>query len=77
MTLVAISQKPVMQWVFEDIKNNTVVLKNEGKKIVTNYNGDVGLYVITFNSPKQFETFRCLIEMLLKIRLYFVDGTCP
>ena len=57
---------------FEDIKNNTVVLKNEGKKVVTNYNGDVGLYVITFNSPKQFET---LIKSMLDYDPNFIHKT--
>jgi hypothetical protein len=57
---------------FEDVKNNKVVLKNEGKKVVTNYNGDVGLYVITFNSPKQFET---LIKSMLDYDPNFIHKT--
>ena len=57
---------------FEDVKNDKVVLKNEGKKVVTNYNGDVGLYVITFNSPKQFET---LIKSMLDYDPNFIHKT--
>ena len=57
---------------FEDLKNDKVVLKNEGKKVVPNYNGDVGLYVITFNSPKQFET---LIKSMLDYEPNFIHKT--
>jgi hypothetical protein len=57
---------------FEDVKNDKVVLKNKGKKIVTNYNGDVGLYVITFNSPKQFEV---LIKSMLDYDSNFIHKT--
>ena len=57
---------------FEDLKNDKVVLKNEGKKVVPNYNGDVGLYVITFNSPKQFET---LIKSMLDYDPNFIHKT--
>jgi hypothetical protein len=57
---------------FEDLKNDKVVLKNEGKKIVPNHNGDVGLYVITFNSPKQFET---LIKSMLDYDPNFIHKT--
>jgi hypothetical protein len=43
---------------FEDLKNNNVEIKTTGKKrkIKKLSNGKVGLYVITFNSPSQFET---------------------
>jgi hypothetical protein len=57
---------------FEDIKNNKVIVKNKGKKIIPNYNGDVGLYVITFNSPKQFET---LIKSMLNYDSNFISKT--
>jgi hypothetical protein len=57
---------------FEDLKNDNVVLKNEGKKIVPNHNDDVGLYVITFNSPKQFET---LIKSMLGYDPNFIHKT--
>ena len=49
---------------FEDAKNERLVVKNKLNVSVTN-NIDVskvGLYVITFNSPKQFET---LIQSML------------
>jgi len=57
---------------FEDVKNDKVVLKNKGKKVVKNYNGDIGLYVITFNSPKQFET---LINSMLGYDSSFIHKT--
>ena len=57
---------------FEDVKNNTVVIKNKGKKVVTKYKGDIGLYVITFNSPKQFET---LIKSMLDYDPDFIHKT--
>jgi len=49
---------------FEDVKNNNHKALNEIKEIVLNdYNiSNTGLYVITFNSPKQFET---LIKSML------------
>ena len=47
---------------FENIKNNKV--KKESN--------DVGLYVITFNSPKQFET---LIESMLEYDINFITKT--
>jgi hypothetical protein len=57
---------------FEDVKNETTVLKNKGKKVVKNYNGDIGLYVITFNSPKQFEI---LIKSMLDYDPNFIHKT--
>jgi hypothetical protein len=43
---------------FEDIKNENVVIKNEkNKNFILDYNKDeTALYVITFNSPNQFQT---------------------
>jgi hypothetical protein len=44
---------------FEDLKNDKLVPKSESSIKISPSNGDlnkVGLYVITFNSPKQFET---------------------
>jgi len=49
---------------FEDLKNMTVETKIKSN--------DVGLYVITFNSPKQFET---LIESMLDYDPSFVTKT--
>lgn len=42
---------------FENLKSDNAVLKNASKVKVlnNNTNGEVGLYVITFNSPEQFE----------------------
>ncbi len=42
----------------EDVKNDTVQVKtmSNSKRVEIKTNGEVGLYVITFNSPKQFET---------------------
>ena len=49
---------------FEDLKNNQLKVKNErnGKETNTLDTNKVGLYVITFNSPKQFRT---LIDSML------------
>ena len=47
---------------FEDIKNNKIKKETNG----------VGLYVITFNSPKQFET---LIESMLEYDSNFIHKT--
>jgi len=58
---------------FEDLKNDTVDVKSEGSKLVTLSNLDtskVGLYVITFNSPKQFEV---LIDSMLEYDKDFID----
>ena len=47
---------------FEDVKNNSVIIKNfDSKPVIVKTNLDinsngVGLYVITFNSPNQFRT---------------------
>lgn len=56
----------------EDLKNDRVEVKTTGKKIK---NGDLdinntALYVITFNSPKQFET---LIESMIQYDTNFID----
>jgi hypothetical protein len=57
---------------FEDVKNDNLVVKNKSKNPIKNYNGGVGLYVISFNSPKQFET---LIESMLNYDRNFIDKT--
>lgn len=56
---------------FEDLKNDNLKVKSEGK-ISSNNNLDinkVGLYVITFNSPNQFET---LIKSMLEYDKDFI-----
>jgi len=57
---------------FENLKNNNLVVKSESKTIsVNNLNTNkVGLYVITFNSPKQFRTL--IDSMLLYDKDYIV-----
>jgi hypothetical protein len=59
---------------FEDVKNNTAEVKTLKKnyKVKKNKTGDVGLYVITFNSPKQFET---LITSMLEYDSDFINKT--
>ena len=64
---------------FEDVKDNTTNVKNFNvvlKKVQSNNNGldisKVGLYVITFNSPKQFET---LIQSMLGYDPNFITRT--
>ena len=58
---------------FENLKNETLKLKNErtGDEIVEVKDmSKVGLYVIGFNSPKQFET---LIQSMLQYDRNFID----
>jgi len=60
---------------FEDLKNDLVKVKNELPKNQELLNSDtskVGLYVITFNSPKQFET---LIKSMLEYDENFIKKT--
>jgi hypothetical protein len=59
---------------FEDLKNDQVVLKSlrKNQEIVASKNGDVGLYVITFNSPEQFST---LLESMEKYDSDFLSKT--
>ena len=69
-----IESNGLMYKFFEDVKNNTVVIKNKKNKIIksnTNSNG-VGLYVISFNSPSQFES---LIKSMLFYDPNFINGT--
>jgi hypothetical protein len=59
----------------EDLKNDTVVVKNTSGKKTNNSKLDinkVGLYVITFNSPEQFET---LIKSMLEYDSDFITKT--
>ena len=62
---VEIESNGLLYKFFEDVKNDSVVIKSfrKNEPIVTNRNGDVGLYVITFNSPKQFETLLRSMEL--------------
>jgi hypothetical protein len=58
---------------FEDLKTDNVIVKSESSKNVTNTNMDiknVALYVITFNSPRQFEV---LIQTMLEYDKDFID----
>lgn len=58
---------------FEDLKNMTVEVKSEVSKDVVVNNLDtskVGLYVLTFNSPNQFET---LIKSMLEYDSDFIN----
>jgi len=59
---------------FEDVKNDTAEVKTLKKnyKVRKNRTGDIGLYVITFNSPKQFET---LIISMLEYDSDFINKT--
>jgi hypothetical protein len=64
---------------FEDVKNNTTKVKNfDSTPIINKTNNNrldtskVGLYVITFNSPKQFET---LIQSMLDYDPNFITRT--
>ena len=58
---------------FEDLKNNQHILKSENVGGIKKNNSDINnsaLYVITFNSPKQFET---LIESMIQYDCNFID----
>lgn len=57
---------------FEDVKNDTLVVKNKQIKINKSFSNKVGLYVITFNSPNQFET---LVESMLGYDKNFINNT--
>lgn len=64
---------------FEDVKNNTVVVKNFNLNPIVNETNNnrldtskVGLYVLTFNSPNQFET---LIKSMLEYDSDFITKT--
>ena len=71
---VEIESNGLLYKFFEDVKNDSVIIKSFRKEepIKTNRSGDVGLYVITFNSPKQFET---LIESMLGYDSDFIYKT--
>jgi hypothetical protein len=59
---------------FEDLKNDNIIVKSESSKNVINRNNmditNVALYVITFNSPRQFEV---LIQTMLEYDKDFID----
>jgi hypothetical protein len=59
---------------FEDLKNDSLKVKNETSvQVVNNLDTNkVGLYVITFNSPKQFKT---LIESMLAYDKDYLNKT--
>ena len=59
---------------FEDVKNDVVQVKtmSNSKKVEVKTNGEIGLYVITFNSPKQFET---LINSMKDYDMDFITNT--
>jgi hypothetical protein len=59
---------------FEDLKNNNLKVKSESKISIENTldTNKVGLYVITFNSPNQFET---LIKSMLEYDKDFILKT--
>jgi hypothetical protein len=71
---VKIESNGLLYKFFEDVKTNNVVIENKKPKIITNNdnNGGVGLYVITFNSPKQFEV---LVESMMEYDPSFISKT--
>jgi hypothetical protein len=67
---------------FEDLKNDTLKPKSEGKVSVENTldTNKVGLYVITFNSPNQLETLiKSMLEydkdFILKPKKFLLDNS--
>jgi hypothetical protein len=58
---------------FEDLKNDELIKKSEYVQIIEPLDlSKVGLYVISFNSPKQFET---LIKSIIEYDRNFIDKT--
>jgi O-methyltransferase len=73
ITYSEIDGNGLMSKFFEDLKNMTVEIKSEVSKDIVVNNLDtskVGLYVITFNSPKQFEV---LIQSMLDYDADFIE----
>ena len=66
ITYSEIENNGLMGKFFEDLKNMTVETK------INDIGSDIGLYVIAFNSPKQFET---LIESMLEYDPSFLTKT--
>lgn len=64
-----ISSNGLINKFFEDLKNDDVIKKKEKINKKTSLN-NVGLYVITFNSPKQFKT---LLDSFYAYDVNFVD----
>ena len=67
---------------FEKLKSETLELKNiiDRRKIECNKDGDVGLYVITYNSPSQFEVLlNSMVEydesFITKTKKYLLDNS--
>jgi SAM-dependent methyltransferase len=72
ITQYNISENGLIWPFFEDLKDGTFLKNIEEKKITPKLNIDnTALYVITFNSPKQFET---LIESMIQYDSQFIDG---
>jgi len=57
---------------FENVKNNTLVIKTKKEDLLGSELTNIGLYVITFNSPKQFET---LIHSMNEYDKNFIEKT--
>jgi O-methyltransferase len=73
ITYSEIEDNGLMGKFFEDLKDMTVEVKSEVSKDIVVNNLDtskVGLYVITFNSPKQFEV---LIQSMLEYDKDFIN----
>ena len=79
---VEIESNGLLYKFFEDVKNDSVVVRSlrPNQKVVIQKNGDVGLYVITFNSPDQFQTLINSMEMydqnfLTKTKKFLLDNS--
>ena len=77
-----IEQNGLIGKFFEDLNNDTLKVKSEGKISVENTldTNKVGLYVITFNSPNQFETLvKSMLEydkdFILKPKKFLLDNS--
>ena len=79
---VEIESNGLLYRFFEDVKNDTVITRSlrPNQSIVVQKNGDVGLYVITFNSPEQFQTLIHSMEIydqnfLTKTKKFLLDNS--
>jgi hypothetical protein len=71
---VEIESNGLLYKFFEDLKNDEVVVRSlrKNQEVVKTKKGDVGLYVITFNSPDQFRT---LLRSMEEYDIDFLNRT--
>ena len=79
---VEIESNGLLYKFFEDVKNDEVIVRSlrSNQEVVKTKNGDVGLYVITFNSPNQFRTLLRSMEeydndFLTRTKKFLLDNS--